>query len=529
MTPESLTRSLAEFLAASQTAVVVEDGNIAFDLSLAKYSISGEHNKCLLHLWSSERNFVRRVVDSELKHDTLKLAVLRAGQSRASTLEICRTRDRRTPNDKRKARMAYERKLRLTIERRYPGFSVGRFSSAVDLERSFGPVYARGLIRQGQSAFAVLGANRAETQNSIDAALTFGILWMDACRSSSAGKFVVEGLKLYLPTGTSAVACERMAHLDPVLAKWQLFEYEETEDSISRVDLNDRGNLATRLTQCLDEKGARHRFAQAIAQVKNIMPDADVAFLSPAQVSFRYHGLEFARADLTHDLGPMRGVSAVVFGMGAEQSRLCGANHDAFVGLARSIGEVRHAEGPKDHPFWRLHPERWLESLIAKNVAAVDQRLDSAQTYAQVPAFSASDRAMMDVLTITQQGRLAVLELKAGEDIHLPLQGLDYWSRVAWHHARGEFTRFGYFPGTEVSPQPPLLYLVAPAFHIHPRTDALLRYLSPEIEWVLAGIDERWRDRLNVVFRKRQAKTFSRRPVPNPNQDEGILLAKTGS
>jgi len=35
---------------------------------------------------------------------------------------------------------------------------------------------------------------------------------------------------------------------------------------------------------------------------------------------------------------------------------------------------------------------------------------------------------MIDVLTLTRDGRLAVVELKADEDIHLPLQGLDYWA-----------------------------------------------------------------------------------------------------
>ena len=78
---------------------------------------------------------------------------------------------------------------------------------------------------------------------------------------------------------------------------------------------------------------------------------------------------------------------------------------------------------------------------------------------------------MLDVLTVTRDGRLAVVELKADEDIHLPLQGLDYWSRVAWHHSREEFPRFGYFPDRELSPEKPLLYLVAPALHIHPATD----------------------------------------------------------
>jgi hypothetical protein len=123
-------------------------------------------------------------------------------------------------------------------------------------------------------------------------------------------------------------------------------------------------------------------------------------------------------------------------------------NHTNFATLAplvRSIGEVRHPEGPRDHPLWRLHPERWLESLVGRGVTTLDERLDPACLYSQVAAFSASDRAMIDVLTITRDGRLAVVELKADEDIHLPLQGLDYWARVAWHHARGEFQRCGYF------------------------------------------------------------------------------------
>ena len=61
------------------------------------------------------------------------------------------------------------------------------------------------------------------------------------------------------------------------------------------------------------------------------------------------------------------------------------------------------------------------------------------------------------VLAVTHAGRLAVVELKAEEGIHLPLQELDYWSRVEWHHARGEFPRFGYFEGRELSADKPLL------------------------------------------------------------------------
>jgi hypothetical protein len=73
MTPETLSQTLETFLAGAGDAVALEDGMVAFDLAQAKYSISGETHKCLLHLWSSERKVVRRVVDMETKRDTLKL------------------------------------------------------------------------------------------------------------------------------------------------------------------------------------------------------------------------------------------------------------------------------------------------------------------------------------------------------------------------------------------------------------------------------------------------------------------------
>src|SRR5580700_11064672 len=152
MTPEMLERTVADFLAEAAGAVVLEDGALAFDLAQARYSISGEYNKCLLHLWSAERNTVRRVLDAEVKHGSLKLMVQRLGQARPSKLEICRERDRRTPSARKVARASYEQKLRRALERHYPGYTVVRLTSGVDLGKSFGPIYARAILRKGQSA-----------------------------------------------------------------------------------------------------------------------------------------------------------------------------------------------------------------------------------------------------------------------------------------------------------------------------------------------------------------------------------------
>ena len=270
MTPQALTRTVQDFLSDAADAMVLENGAVAFDLAQSKYSISGEHNRCLLHLWSPERNAVRRVLEAEVKNGTLRLAVQRLGQARPSKLEICRERDRRSPTARRASRAAFEQKLRRTLERHFPEFKITRLTGGVDLEKSFGPVYTRGIMRQGRSAFALLGVNARETQSSIDAALTFGILWLDVCRQAQAANVLVEGLKIFVPNGTSALVRERMANLNRDAAKWSLFELEERHDALVEIDCADRGNVATRLVHAADEGAARERFKESIAKVQEV-------------------------------------------------------------------------------------------------------------------------------------------------------------------------------------------------------------------------------------------------------------------
>jgi hypothetical protein len=146
---ESLVRTLQDFLTSSRDAVVLEDGAVSFDLSCAKYSISGEHDKCLLHLWSAERNIVRRVLEAEVKNGILRLTVQRMGQLRPSKLEICRGRDRRTPSTKKAARSLYQQHLQRVLERTHPGYTLPRLSTSMDLEHSFGLIYACGPLTRG--------------------------------------------------------------------------------------------------------------------------------------------------------------------------------------------------------------------------------------------------------------------------------------------------------------------------------------------------------------------------------------------
>jgi len=506
---DALGRMLETFLADAPHAIALEDGEPIFDFATARYSISGE-GKCVLHLWSDERNAVRRVLDAELKSRVLQLSVLRFGQSQPTLMEICADRDQRSPTALRAIRGRYRQVFERMLLRTFPGYKLESMSSRADLEHSCSPVYTRGLLRMGQSAFAVLGVNAEETQPSIDAALTFAILWMDRQREQLAGRAHVLGLKLFVPAGRAEVVRQRMSYLDRDAAKWQLYELDERAETCQPLDCDDSGNIVTRLVRAVDVAAARSRFAASIARIQSLAPDCEAHVESPSEIAFRLNGLEFARARLAPVSGSFRNDEAITFGLWPAEYALDETNEAVFRDMVLRLTENRHAHGPRRDPFFRVCPERWLESLIIRDVGAIDERLDQRFVYSQVPAFASSDRAMIDVLTCTLNGRLAILELKADEDIHLPLQGLDYWARVRWHQQNGGFVRNGYFAGCELSDAPPLLYLVAPALHTHPATDILLRYLSPRIEWSVVQIDERWREAVRVVNRKHPGRSSAK-------------------
>jgi hypothetical protein len=161
-------------------------------------------------------------------------------------------------------------------------------------------------------------------------------------------------------------------------------------------------------------------------------------------------------------------------------------------------------DGPRiasNRAAYRRNPEAWLESQVRQNIQSISPALLPEPVYGQVPAFAGGDRGVLDLLAVDRAGRLAVLELKASEDLHLPLQSLDYWLRVRWHLERGDFQRHGYFGETALRRTSPRLLLVSPALDIHPSNERVLRFFSPEVEVERVGVSVEWRKKLNVVYR----------------------------
>jgi hypothetical protein len=159
-----------------------------------------------------------------------------------------------------------------------------------------------------------------------------------------------------------------------------------------------------------------------------------------------------------------------------------------------------------DGPLHRQDPEEWLASQVRPNLTTLDASLLPAPVYSQAPACLGGQRGLIDLLAVDYSGRLAVLELKASQDIHLPLQALDYWIRVKWHLDHGEFTTHGYFPGIELRKEPPKLLLVSPALEFHPTSETILQFISPSVEVERIGVGAQWREKLQVMFRLRGAE-----------------------
>lgn len=505
----ALARTLEEFLADHPQAAVLEDGRVLFDLRLAQYSISADHGRCLLHLWSAERNLVRAISGVEPRRNTLRLETLRFGQSRPQTLTVIPDPDFRTPTARDTARKRYLRALELALGRHCPGWVPEGFRSAADMEHSFGPGYARGLLTRGQSAFAVIGAGPEELPSVIEGALTLGILWLDYCRTHGTGRRVVQGLKVIVPTGCAALARARMSLLNPRLAQWELCELDPASGEISPCAITDIGNLDVQLTHAFDPQMALDRSASAIEQLLSLLPrglrDAtEIRPHSATEIGFSLHGLEYAR--VRHGLVPGSFVrhDEITFGAGPSETVLDDTTQDLFLDLMDRLYSSRHPAATSVDPLFRLQPERWLESILRRDLSVLDSALGDAPVYSQVPALSAGGRTLLDLLTLTRDGRLVVIEVKADDDLHFPLQALDYWGRVRQLHRAGDFTRLGYFPGRELSAEDPLLCLVAPALRIHPANETVLRHFSPAVPWQLLGLDERWREDCRVVLRKRQ-------------------------
>lgn len=486
MSDEDELRGIIErFLKDSAEPVLCEPGEESVAIAADNFLLETRNGSLNLQAWDERRNLVRRITGIE--RQTRGKLVLRIERFAKKTGTISLIDLRRNTGEDialRSERLEFREQFRRFLRRQFAGYKIAELSTEADLEHSLSPAYPRALLKHGASAWAAIGA--APDPFHGDGVLTFGLIWLDYLRLREPG-LVIQGLVLYLPAGHEKTTCLRLLFLNPEVAQYAAFVY--TADQIEeRIDLGDYGNMDTRL-----ERYRRRLPSELDGILAPISEIAGVECIERAdgEVSLRVRGLEFARTageELLFGLQKRRKANP---GNAAEMRR-----------LAEELSRLRsHAAGDRLNPLFLRNPEAWLESQVRRNIEAIDARLLAKPVYGQVPAFAATDRGILDLLAVDRSGRLTVIELKASEDVHLPLQALDYWMRVKWHLDRREFSARGYFPGIELRGDPPLLLLVSPALELHPSNDRVLRYIAPGVEIERVGISLEWHKELKVMHR----------------------------
>jgi len=393
-------------------------------------------------------------------------------------------------------RTGFQRTVENLIRRSFPAAQILKSTVASDLEHSLSGKYVRLQFRSEGSGWVVIAAGPHENQATVDGLLSSGLLWRGFLRERGlAGQ---DKLLLLGPSNKLLVLKSRLAWISGAGRDIQLMAVDSEAETLTAVELGDCGNLDTALTQVQtfsDGRGVHDD--ERVRRVLGLAPEQITWSRSGngKSVAFRIRGLEFAHLHLGHR-------SRLTFGLGmlavvrteADWRRL----KDTVEQILAEQGTLLRGRNSKCVP----QPERWLESMLLRDIQCIDARLDPRFVYPQVPAFLGGDRGMIDILSLTSEGRLVILELKVSEDMELPMQGLDYWLRVRWHNARNEFQSRGYFPGVTVSSLPPLLYFVCPQFRYHSSFPALAGYLDPSIPTVQVGINENWREGVRVLLRR---------------------------
>ncbi|MCU1339132.1 MAG: hypothetical protein JWO19_4713 [Bryobacterales bacterium] len=482
--------AIARFLETARQPVLIEPGEDPLDIHPDRFVVGTRGGcACTLECWNDTRNLVRRIRGvGKVRRGFLELEVEHFGGRTGALLLIDLAQASNTPTARHGARLKYRERFRMSLRRQYSDWKLVELSTEPDLHNSLSPAYPRALLRRGTQAIAAIGV--AEDAPDVDGVLSFGLIWLDYLRRRET-RLSVGTLALFVPIGAENTTCHRLRYLDKQAAQYRVFVHgagilEEP------VEPGDYTNFSTRL----DPFCGPTADAELAALVERLggIDGVECRPRPDGSVSLAVRGLEFARTS-----GP-----TLLFGIDDRHAASLDQARQLpeIEALARGLARLRSA-GAADptNPLYLRRPEAWLESQVRGSASRLDATVRDAPLYGQAPQFAAGARGILDLLAVDYDGRLVVIEVKASEDIHLPMQALDYWMRVKWHLERGEFEGRGYFPGIPLRSDPPRLLLVAPALDFHPANEVVLRYLSPEIQVERIGIGMQWRQELRVMFR----------------------------
>jgi hypothetical protein len=473
-----------------------EDDQLVATVAPDRASADVSYGKLILSCWGEDWSRSWRVIACEATAERLRLRC--AKQMGRATCIVELWRGPRSV-DVLRSRAKFTTRLARMIESSLAGFRVERAVAARYDRQHLSSVHTRLVLKERGGTIAGIGVGAGESQSSIDSTLAAGIIWLDALRRKKAS---INRLMIFVPRDRATTIATRLTAVRVAGATVSLYEVDEAENVIEPVAAFDQGDLSDRLRKAaMRAQWARDRALSSeinalVDSIVRLAPDLIEINQRGRLILLSIRGLDFARVSITR--------KQAEFGVGELKERLDDNNRSRLQRLVNEI--IAQRDAASDHrnsPLFRDQSERWLESIIRRDVSAIDASLDPRYVYSQVPAYRGEQRSFIDLLTVTREGRLVVIELKVAEDEEFPFQGLDYWLRVEWHRPRGDFERRGYFEGVKLAEAAPLLYLVAPLFRFHATTALIASSISDRVPVYRIGINENWGAGVRVLLSER--------------------------
>jgi hypothetical protein len=482
------------------------NGDLLFaSLAGEDISFTVEFGKLIFACWTEERAESWRVLSYRIDPAALRFRVATPFKDQVHDLVLCLPGEEARAGDLEAERRRYLDRLCSLVERNLSGVRV--ISRAVGRSDNFGfgAAPTRLVLRGRDGLIAGVGICSGEDSATVTRLLGQGLNWLFSLRSRFAPE-PVERLMLFAPKGRAGLLAERLTLIRlPVAGSGvELFEVDEGRAEIDPVRPFDQGDLGLRLARntrlpAVDRVEPGPAIRESLDWIRSLEPEMiEVCESSVRRDELRVevNGLLLARVFCSRR-------PRIEFGIDSCRI-LTERNRVEFVDLVREVVRYRRQDCPdRQHPLYRLSGEAWLESILRRDIRALDPDLLPGFLYSQVPAIRQSGDRYIDLLGARSDGRLVVIELKVTEEAELPFQGLDYWLRVEWHRRRGDFQRRGYFQGLDLIDEPALVYLVSPLMRFHKNFATIASTIDSRVPVFRIAINDNWREGLKVFSRER--------------------------
>jgi hypothetical protein len=429
-----------EFHALPSSDIFLDDSTIRF----------GRYSRKILDLDWLRPNIVRLRAQARFRSKT-DVITLYPGQ-------------RLPPNaDLRRRRRTFQTRIGTALCAYFGARKIERQTLYSDRRHGIGGAYPRFLVGK----HAIITVDPDESSSVVNGIMRAAVLW---------GPLIRRKVSAVVPRGRHHTISARLRSMPGLQQRIQWLQWDGETISPLADTANEEPAPETHVHEFfvpdVGEEVARIcSFAPALLQA--------VPYIAGRSVSIRLRGIEVARVSTSETTYPLG---------------------EPLADVIRELDEARRP-GSR-HPMARAHEERWLESNLIGAIRQLVPSIDVRHIYPQVPSFIGEERNIIDLLTVTHEGRLVVIEIKASADPDLPFQALDYWIAVERHRKAGDLTAKGYFAGCRLKDEPALLLLVAPLLSYHKTLNRLVAALPDELPLIEIGINQGWKREIKILRRK---------------------------